>query len=125
MSELKPCPLCKSNKILVGDDLNAINELYGYVICLKCGLKMEGFKGNWEDAKKFAITKWNRRASPWVRVEDGLPEHYQDVLIKLVRCSDSIISATWHGIDNHFFSNVSGHDYPDATHWMPIPEIEG
>lgn len=128
MTELKPCAHCGNapeKTIVNGHESIEGKVFYNAAIDCCCGVQISCYAKTIEDAVRDVAKRWNRRASPWVRVEDRLPEHCQDVLIKLVCCGDAIISATWHGTYNHFFSNVSGHDYPDATHWMLIPEIEG
>lgn len=61
--------------------------------------------------------------SKWINIKDALPPNNDSVLIILKCCNESIISASFCCDRKYFFSNVSGHEYPDADWWMPIPEL--
>lgn len=136
MTELNPCPClaCKSSNILVGDALNTANELYGYVLCLGCGLRMEAFMGNWEDARKLAVKKWNLRASPWIIIEgpwqseSDLPPISEEVLVKYKCQNGAITNRLAQRIIGTVFGE-KGKDYPLTKFgcvlaWMPIPPLQ-
>lgn len=74
---------------------------------------------------------WNRRASPWVRVEDDSPCEEEDVFIFLnngksgkARFSSGKYMKCIISIGFNAFCNLDDEEDGIVTHWMPIPEIE-
>jgi hypothetical protein len=63
--------------------------------------------------EQIAMAPTVKLASPWHRVEDGLPKQGEWVLVKscLVQMSTDFIDKTWRWYRT-----------PGVTHWMPLPE---
>jgi len=65
-----------------------------------------------------------KEATRWRKVEDELPEHKSDVLIRLKRGETRIVTfidftKTFEcGIRHEYF------DTQDITHWQPLPKFE-
>ena len=61
MSELKPCPYCKSTEVFYGEyDTFSDTTFGGYKIRCRCGYAYR--KSVWCDSANEAIEAWNRRA---------------------------------------------------------------
>lgn len=75
MDELKKCRFspCKGKGQLVSEFVPG--EFYVY--CLNCGRHTEVKK-----TKAEAIAAWNRRASEWTRVDDGLPKKTDWIFVR-------------------------------------------
>lgn len=109
MNELKPCPWCGCGDIVETDEEFERDYLY----CNDCGAMR---------VKKY----WNDRASPWVRVEDGLPKLYKKVFI----FNKNIEGMHMHemGADIGYLYEKgwsNGWFHVSVTHWMPIPKLMG
>ena len=105
--KLEPCPFC-GDKAESDFGFKHNNETYFYVICFKCG----GESGHYETEKK-AITAWNTRPSPWIKIkEDGsnLPEAKRPCL--------------WADENDGRYRSGYLHEYLDEgwdfTHYQPI-----
>lgn len=125
MSELKPCPWQMPDEgvhdVRVYDVDEGDSGTIGFTVsCNDCLID-----GPQAMAKKRAVELWNRRASPWVRVEDGLPEIGQEVV---VNCHDFYLHknhksiAFWDGL---YWRRDNGVTFPydEGQHWMPIPKL--
>lgn len=68
--------------------------------------------------------EWQARQSPWVSVEERLPENQDIVLVRGEYGGKA--TAYLHGKDSGFI--VYGEDaykvFGEVTHWMPIPDLE-
>jgi hypothetical protein len=65
----------------------------------------------------------NRRASPWAKCEERVPD--MDVRV-IVVCNGAVDTATrtvrvWHLEEADIWVDVSDND-EGVTHWMPLPE---
>lgn len=112
MNELKPCPWCGCDDIVETDEEFERDYLY----CNDCGAMR---------VKKY----WNDRASPWVRVEDGLPPISEEVLVKY-KCQNGGVTNRLAKRVNGFVFVESKKDYPlnafgYVLAWMPIPKLMG
>lgn len=147
MKELKPCPFCGSEHSEISllvfsifydgsysvykDDNFLSEDEYVRAVCSECCA--EGPSGN---TGIEAIKRWNRHASPWIRVEYKLPKNKEWVLI----CKKYVTDKSQPGNIFHammwdkekFCHDASGCsnkvlyvDIKDVTHWMPIPPIGG
>ncbi len=76
---------------------------------------IEGFKRGAE---------WQAKQSPWISVEERLPENQDIVLVRDEYGGKA--TAYLHGKDSGFI--VYGEDaykvFGEITHWMPIPDLE-
>ena len=133
MSQLKPCPFCGASGATY---YHPLNYSQGHMECEECAafgpccgmtegivdsVYLRGLSRT--DAKSQAQERWNRRASPWVRVKDRLPEHGERVF---VRNGDIILTLVFNKELNIFMSRASSalhHALDTATHWMPIPPL--
>lgn len=111
--ELKSCAHC-------GSEVNLDFGMSGnpFISCEKCRLDMGG------ESQKEITDKWNRRASPWVRVEDGLPGAGDVVLIRVFYRKNELgfkEVVAFNG--DNFICNGCIYQMKDITHWMPIPEL--
>lgn len=129
--ELKPCPLCSKVPSIYPEsaiypDSERGNMEFGAMSILNY-TKSERFILNCSDcvsmqdnSEEGLIHKWNRRASPWVRVEDGLPKHGDVIFVKLEY--PLIKSAEETRYAREKFDKNIGFDKV-VTHWMPIPPL--
>ena len=71
--ELKPCPFCGSDSVQMSPE-----HLKAYVFCEKCGTHGPVYWGDQtkQESQEKASIAWNlaTRPSPWISVEDRLPE---------------------------------------------------
>ena len=71
-----------------------------------------------------AGAEWQAKQSPWVSVEERLPENQDIVLVRGEYGGKA--TAYLHGKDSGFI--VYGEDaykvFGEVTHWMPIPDLE-
>lgn len=69
-------------------------------------------------------TEWQAKQSPWISVEERLPENQDIVLVRGEYGGKA--TAYLHGKDSGFI--VYGEDaykvFGEVTHWMPIPDLE-
>ena len=130
---LKPCPFC-------GGDGEVVSELGAGVYAAKC-MECDSGTFEWGDPGH-AAAAWNRRPSPWISVEERLPENADTVLVAHqmkdgsyqtgdpltaqywpypttgAAWPESFGQKTWWDVDREGFEHpVSG-----VTHWMPLPE---
>ena len=60
MSELKPCPFCSGESIVV-----KTAKCGRYIVCWDCGCRTEDFETDYAGtARDKAVAAWNRRAQP-------------------------------------------------------------
>lgn len=119
MTELKPrpCAHCDGNDLSIETYALGGNEYIFEIECLWC-------KTTWRTVLSFGegdtagIKKWNRRASPWVRVEDGLPE--SDDFMAVMDGTETWKRAFYYEGD---WWNEDEMPVEDVTHWMPIPKL--
>lgn len=133
--ELKPCRFCASDSDNI--DMFDISCPPGYAdsgprFAAFCnGCLTEGPSGASEEE---AAKKWNRRASPWVGVEDGLPPDDREVFINFAEWNEPHKNMQWEvkkvgryhkGIGSEWgvLDYSQQGDFLEATHWMPIPEL--
>ena len=68
--------------------------------------------------------EWHAKQSPWISVEERLPENQDIVLVRGEYGGKA--TAYLHGKDSGFI--VYGEDaykvFGEVTHWMPIPDLE-
>lgn len=68
--------------------------------------------------------EWQAKQSPWISVEERLPENQDIVLVRDEYGGKA--TAYLHGKDSGFI--VYGEDayrvFGEITHWMPIPDLE-
>lgn len=71
-----------------------------------------------------AGAEWQAKQSPWISVEERLPENQDIVLVRGEYGGKA--TAYLHGKDSGFI--VYGEDaykvFGEVTHWMPIPDLE-
>ena len=60
MSELKPCPFCGGEAIVIKTDLGDGCAEFYHAVCLDCSVEMKQYECM---TRKEAIEAWNRRAS--------------------------------------------------------------
>lgn len=121
MSEkLLPCPFCGGeSRIREYKDVEFLihNADCFMVQCDRCGCGT-----SYEATKAEAIAAWNRRASGWISVKDGLPDNMQ-------YCA--VVRNTWDATCARFEHDAfvgllrvdgEGFEYDDVTYWMPLPE---
>lgn len=85
-----------------------------------------------EDPESPSIQKWfnSQPAAPqWVRVEDGLPDYFQDVFIRHENGIDKayVIQGTIGRFADFEWGDAGNKRSPfnGVTHWMPIPPLPG
>ena len=59
-------------------------------------------------------------ASPWHRVEEGLPEKFVNVILANKRGKHYDIDKGWW--NGYSFDRCAKGIYRNVTHWMPLPE---
>ena len=101
--ELEPCPFCGSRKV---------SQEYTSILCPDCGAIGPDKHIDGECVDPYVV--WNKRNSPWISVEDRLPERLKVVLAK---SSNGIADLYVH--DGEWF-NAPVH-FTRITHWMEIP----
>ena len=71
-----------------------------------------------------AGAEWQAKQSPWISVKERLPENQDIVLVRGEYGGKA--TAYLHGKDSGFI--VYGEDaykvFGEATHWMPIPDLQ-
>ena len=116
MSEqLKPCPFCGSKNVQL-EDLGYPPHVY----CEDCAARITG-RGYGEDGEADAIKSWNRRASGWISVADGLPEVNKEVLVYCRFYGEKMIGVSYIDENDRWL-------FGDITYyWMPLskpPEVK-
>lgn len=108
--ELKRCPFCGSTQFTQ----EWHNNLDSYIECLDCGASA-------------CPAAWNRRASPWVSVEDGLPAVGELVLVRFYypEQGNYEYKALRQYCESGWINpkNACCYDISSVTHWMPIPPL--
>lgn len=117
--ELKPCPFC-------GAEAECYERYPGRKQNWWCGCKCHctGFYG--ETSAK-AIAAWNTRPSPWVSVNDRLPEkrnaYPENFSVEvLVVSADGYTSIGSYDYDEHIWRSYRNITSETVTHWAQIPE---
>ncbi|MEE9532700.1 MAG: DUF551 domain-containing protein [Syntrophobacteria bacterium] len=134
MTELKACPWCKKEPIVLPEDPEREGDGWAQVRCITgdCPAKpvvndgLDCALGSSDDMKEAAILRWNTRASPWISVEDRLPDEGQEVILRM-GIEGYPITYSWASIEKGKW--VEMYDYQtislamaDQADWMPIPE---
>lgn len=76
-------------------------------------------------AKHFiAGAEWNAKQSPWISVEDRLPDNQDIVLVRDEY--DRFCTAYLHGKNSGFitYGEDAYNFFGEITHWMPIPKFD-
>lgn len=79
---------------------------------------------------KEALRRWGVQVvSPWISVNDGLPEDGQDVLViargrprEHLILDNAYEFATSYDGEGWYFDAYPGWEDPQVTYWMPLPE---
>jgi hypothetical protein len=79
-------------------------------------------KDRWIEAMQPTPQEWERR---WIAVSERLPEEDEDVLVmtaegKFASGGMHVASLDEDGV--WYPSHGDGWEFPDVTHWMPLPE---
>ena len=109
MSELKPCPMCGGNGNLISADGRA--RFHVQCASMDCRCRTLAYV-DVDDA----IAAWNRRASGWISVEDGLPDE-DETVIAVTNCGFMDIAPF---IGGAFLIRCP--DLECVSHWMKLPE---
>ena len=131
MGQLKPCPFCGSNNIehYIREPEGGVS--FSMIECQICFARTMEYRNVTSEEM---VEVWNRRASGWMSVEDGLPKrvegkHYSiDLLYWLPKenaiCSGYYVFPDIEGINYGWkiTNNEDGYSVKDITHWMPLPE---
>ena len=105
MSELKPCPFCGGEDIVLFE-LKASKDCW--VECKKCWASSNVFK---LDAKAEAIAAWNTRPSPWIPITPETMPEESDETEYIVRMLDGTACyGRWY----------NGNSYADASFFVPM-----
>ena len=126
--ELKPCPFCGGKAEVAQHEHydDPYSDDCSDICCYTKDCHLEfgaDFHFEKNEVDKL-IDKWNHRPSPWIKVEDALPEKDGKYF--------TIVSCPWLGAfpDISTFHkkqkrNNGWMPQGDVTHWMPIPPVEG
>lgn len=125
-SELKPCPFCGGDKLLVcqptcrpDTPYNPTDRLYPLVRCLECYAEAVGKNEDYRGSS--AVEAWNRRTNSWASIETA-PRTGSRVLC-WNREWQAPESGCLYGIvwaANGLAADKGGWKY-QPTHWMPLP----
>lgn len=107
MEELKPCPLCDA------ESRHYMSMHKHNVGCTKCPLKIKGYHN-----KADAITAWNTRPSPWIKIT---PETMPEVNTPMYT-DHAEMKGICH-LDEKGLWWESGNRVTQPNHYMPIPPI--
>lgn len=110
-SEILPCPFCGSMGIPYQTSL----PYNPWGVDCKCGAAC-----GISNTKEQAIAAWNTRApqSPWIKVEDRLPENANDCCVV---CNGVRMFGWWNEANRGW--RFSALPLEGVTHWMPIPSL--
>lgn len=134
MERLKPCAHC-GNDDIEGPLEKQINwtggKYYETIIECKCGASMSYHGSSIKDVMEEIKKKWNRRASPWVIVDDRFPTHEDGTFLvsglqeyPSADKSYRTVYLGYIGAKNLEVCKDGCKEYFEPTHWMPRPEIE-
>lgn len=148
MDELKPCPFCGKNDLILHHDISVPSETHGMysVHCNSCDASTK-----YCDDPMEACMAWNRRAEEtpptpqWVNVNDELPPEHDTIFAKLYgtdkwrdamfrKMSDDVRVVKMlrdgtrrvhhdHTVDGVWDCERKDDIYGRVTHWMPNPEL--
>jgi hypothetical protein len=88
---------------------------FEFAECFECGAK-----GPYARGDRTREQQWNRRASPWISVEDRVPEEYRRVLIAIN--GETCRETAYYGPDEVFRYDCGYETIAGVTNWMPLPE---
>jgi Lar family restriction alleviation protein len=121
---LKPCPFCGGDPVFHCSTgrVHKTGNIYSIysVDCNDCDLT-----GPRAETRKGAAIAWNRRASGWISVKDGLPELFTGVMFYLDEPGPCIVANGFYigkGQWQIFTGVTVGRE---VTHWRPIPDPPG
>lgn len=124
MVNLLSCPFCSSSPDISGIDMGDLSFQY-LVECFKCQVSTASYPN-----RKKAIQRWNTRIkekSDWIRVEDNLPNEFEEVLFsyviknrKINRVCGHIENGVWHIC--YLYHSLPINQEVNVTHWMKLPE---
>lgn len=86
-----------------------------------------GHKLNWENkALILNVLQWadEHPKSPWISVEDRLPEKINKFLSESVLCRYTRGSKVYYHVSQYDY-DYKQWQIDNVTHWMPIPELKG
>lgn len=114
--ELKPCPFCDSKNVKLCNYLES--SFWGD--CFHCGAQ-----GSRRANGGVAVSVWNTRPSPWISVEDRLPEESKTCFIYLPSVNKhTAFKGFCDDLNNIWHTKLKSHARTNkVTHWMPIPEL--
>jgi Lar family restriction alleviation protein len=116
-----PCPFCGSGRVHLEEteSTHTYNKTFYHYACDKCGGRTA-----YKDTEALAIEDWNKRGvapdSPWVSVEDQLPEVGVFVIAWHPLWRRSRIVRFGEPIPEQWDLELQG-EWKDPTHWMPPP----
>lgn len=139
--EIKNCAHCESDAISAGIyEISEDSPEYcgddarmAKVRCEYCGIGVKYITDLDYSEKLFGqlIKRWNRRASPWVSIEDKLPDIGVKVWVRdkddftiearRIRRKNNDATNVWES----FFMGTTEYTFHvnEITHWMPIPPL--
>jgi Protein of unknown function (DUF551)/Restriction alleviation protein Lar len=117
MPELKPCPFCgyHDEDVVIFD-----KENHQYPYRLECP-SVKCITNTYYRKKKDAINDWNTRHSPWISVEDRLPENEEYVFV--YQNYDDFGLTGRIRVTNYKFNKWDGPGFARITHWMLLPVL--
>lgn len=111
--ELKPCPFCGSDAILI--ETMGIHRRGFRAECAGCEAQI-GTDDYGFIERAIAVAHWNNRADDWRPIETAP----RDVGALIVYCSLGPYIATWNSRISEWIDGKGV--IPNCTHWMPLPE---
>lgn len=85
---------------------------------IRCG-EIEDLESHIKIAFK-AGAEWQEEQSPWISVNDRLPENDENVFY--TNCRSGALGVGYY-VDNCWYQAYLGEDIYGITHWMQIPKI--
>ena len=118
MTDLRPCPWCGSDAMVGESHI----EGWSVVVCTHClATRPHGDKPTGAEA----AAVWNRRATGWVPVDDGLPPEEQRVLVWWRDRYEARGGHRFSAIRRGMMWSIDGEGAvaPDeVSHWMPLSD---
>lgn len=104
----------------------AINELFFSYACTSRNISFAGLVYD-RNAMLNMFRKgaeWHAKQSPWISVEDRLPDNQDIVLVRDEY--DRFCTAYLHGKNSRFitYGEDAYNFFGEITHWMPIPKFD-